>query len=366
MTTWLHHPDPKAPCTVIAEIAQAHDGSLGTAHAMIDAAALAGADTVKFQTHIAAAESSPDEPWRVRFSPQDETRFDYWRRMEFSEAQWAGLKDHAQEKGLLFLSSPFSMEAFDLLKRLQVAGWKVASGEITNVQMLDAMCATGKPVLLSTGMSPLEEIDRTVNRIKAKGAPLAVLQCSSTYPTASAGVGLNVLGEFKRRYDTAVGLSDHTGTIYPGVCAAYLGAQVIEVHLTLSKHAFGPDVAASLTVEDLARLVEGVRYAEDMRRHSVDKTMVPDEAGEIRPIFMKSLVAARDLRAGETLSPATLACRKPGTGIAAERFDEFVGRRLARPLKKHAPLASEDVEQEDECRRFGDEFPIIDARDPHA
>ena len=264
--------------------------------------------------------------------------------MEFSEDHWVGLKAHAEEKGLLFLSSPFSMEAFDLLKRLQVAGWKVASGEITNVQMLDAMCATGKPLLLSTGMSALEEIDRTVKRIKAAGAPLAVLQCSSTYPTAAADVGLNVLDEFKNRYGTAVGLSDHAATIYPGVCAAYLGAQVVEVHLTLSKHAFGPDVAASLTVDDLTRLVEGIRFAEEMRRHAVDKTTVAEKAGELRPIFMKSLVASRDLAAGETLSPTTLACRKPGTGIAAARFDEFVGRRLARPLKKHVPLAPEDVE----------------------
>ncbi len=345
--TWLHHPEPSAACTVIAEIAQAHDGSLGTAHAMIDAAAFAGADAVKFQTHIAEAESSPGEPWRVHFSPQDATRFDYWRRMEFSEAQWAGLKDHAEEKGLLFLSSPFSMEAFALLERLEIAGWKVASGEITNFQMLDAMCATGRPLLLSTGMSPLDEIDRTIQRIKATGAPLAVLQCSSTYPTAAAGVGLNVLDVFKQRYAgscaAAVGLSDHTGTLYPSVCAAYLGAQVIEVHLTLSKHAFGPDVPASLTVEDLARLVEGVRFAEDMRRHDVDKSTVSDEAGGLRPIFMKSLAAARDLAAGETLTPETLACRKPGTGIAAARFDEFIGRRLARPLQKHALLALDDI-----------------------
>jgi N-acetylneuraminate synthase len=344
MTTWLHRPEPSASCTVIAEIAQAHDGSLGTAHAMIDAAAIAGADAVKFQTHIAAAESSPDEPWRVRFSPQDETRFDYWKRMEFSEAHWAGLKDHAREKGLLFLSSPFSMKAFELLERLDIAGWKVASGEITNFQMLDAMCATGKPLLLSTGMSPLDEIDQTVNRIKGAGASLAVLQCSSTYPTVAADVGLNVLSEFRERYDSAVGLSDHSATIYPGVCAAYLGAQIIEVHLTLSKHAFGPDVAASLTVEDLTRLVEGVRFAEVMRRHSADKTRVSAKASDLRPIFMKSLAAARDLAAGETLTPATLDCRKPGTGIAAARFDEFVGRRLARPLKKHALLAVEDLE----------------------
>ncbi len=347
MTTWLHTPSPTAPCTVIAEIAQAHDGSLGTAHAMIDAAAKAGADAVKFQTHIAEAESSPDEPWRVRFSPQDETRFDYWKRMEFAEKHWVGLKEHAEEKGLLFLSSPFSMEAFELLRRVGVAGWKVASGEITNVQMLDAMCATGAPILLSTGMSPLAEIDGIVERIRGTGADLAILQCSSTYPTAAAGVGLNVLAEFEARYGLATGLSDHSGTLYPGVCAAYLGAQVIEVHLTLSRHAFGPDVPASLTVEEFARLVEGVRFAEEMRRHDVDKTTVSDQATPLRPIFMKSLVAARDLEAGETLSPETLACRKPGTGIAATRYDEFLGRRLARPLKRHAQLAPGDLEADE-------------------
>ena len=125
------------PCLIIAEVAQAHDGSLGTAHAFIDAIAGAGADAVKFQTHIAAAESTPDEPWRVKFSPQDATRFDYWKRMEFTEEQWKGLKQHADECELIFLSSPFSFEAVDLLDRVGVAAWKVPSGETANAPMLD-------------------------------------------------------------------------------------------------------------------------------------------------------------------------------------------------------------------------------------
>ena len=153
--TWLARPADGAPCTVIAEIAQAHDGSLGAAHAYIDYAARAGAHAVKFQTHIADAESTPSEPWRTRFSRQDETRLDYWRRMEFTAEQWAGLKRHADDRELLFLSSPFSMEAVALLNEVGVAGWKVASGEITNFRMLDAMASTGQPVILSTGMSPL-------------------------------------------------------------------------------------------------------------------------------------------------------------------------------------------------------------------
>ncbi len=343
MTTWIGAPSPTAPCTVIAEIAQAHDGSLGTAHAMIDAAAEAGASAVKFQTHIAAAESSPEEPWRTRFSPQDETRYDYWRRMEFTQEQWAGLERHAADAGLAFLSSPFSMEAFDLLARIGVAGWKVASGEITNLPMIEAMAASGKPVILSTGMSALAEIDVALTRVRTADTPVAVLQCASVYPTSAEHVGLNLLALFRERYGVAVGLSDHSATIFPGVCAAYLGAQVIEVHLTLSRRAFGPDVAASLTTEELAQLVRGVRFAEAMRANPVDKSTIAAAAEPLRRIFMKSLVAARDLAAGETLTGAALAARKPGTGIPVSRREALVGQTLARPVKRGVPLVEDDL-----------------------
>src|SRR5215813_11074319 len=150
-------------CLIVGEVAQAHDGSLGLAHAFIDAIAAAGADAVKFQTHIAAAESTPDEPWRVKFSPQDASRYEYWKRMEFTEEQWCGLKRHADEKGLLFLSSPFSLEAVDLLERVGVAAWKIASGEVGNAPMMDRIVGTKWPVLLSSGMSPLNELDDAVS-----------------------------------------------------------------------------------------------------------------------------------------------------------------------------------------------------------
>jgi N-acetylneuraminate synthase len=145
------HFDPSR-CQIIGEVAQAHDGSLGAAHAYIDAIAQAGADAVKFQTHIASAESTPAEPWRVRFSYQDASRYDYWKRMEFTEEQWSGLKRHANEKGLLFLSSPFSLQAAKMLMRVGMPAWKVASGEVTNAPLFDFMIATGLPVMLSTGM----------------------------------------------------------------------------------------------------------------------------------------------------------------------------------------------------------------------
>src|SRR5919199_282482 len=153
-------------CLVIGEVAQSHDGSLGLAHAFVDAIADAGADAVKFQTHIAAAESTPGEPWRVRFSQQDVTRYDYWRRMEFTEEQWHGLKSHSEQRGLLFLSSPFSVEAVELLSRVGVAAWKVASGEVGNAPMFERMAAAGVPVLLSSGMSPLCGVDAALERVR--------------------------------------------------------------------------------------------------------------------------------------------------------------------------------------------------------
>lgn len=330
-------------CLIIGEVAQAHDGSLGMAHAFIDAIAGAGADAVKFQTHIASAESTPGEPWRVKFSRQDATRYDYWRRMEFTEEQWHGLKQHAEEKGLLFLSSPFSIEAVELLVRLGIRAWKVASGEVGNVPMFERMIATGLPILLSTGMSPLAEIDAAVERVKARGVPLTVLQCTSLYPCPPEKVGLNMIPFFRSRYGCRVGLSDHSGTIYSGLAAATLGIEALEVHVTFSRDIFGPDVIASITTQELRRLVEGVRFIEKMAVNPVEKNVLAEEAQPLRDLFTKSIVARVSLPAGTVLSEEHLALKKPGTGIPAAKLGDVVGRRLRKPLEADEMLSPADL-----------------------
>ncbi len=335
-------------CLVIGEVAQAHDGSLGTAHAFIDAIAAAGADAVKFQTHIAAAESTPGEPWRVRFSPQDATRYEYWKRMEFTAEQWAGLARHAEERGLLFLSSPFSVEAVRLLDRLGMKAWKVASGEVSNPVLFDALLETGKPtrpILLSTGMSPLSEIDEAVRRVQDHHLPLAVLQCTTAYPCPPEKLGLNLIAAFRERWGCAVGLSDHSGTIYPGLAAVTLGAEVLEVHVTLSREAFGPDVPASLTTAELRQLAEGVRFLERALAHPVDKDGMAGEMEPLRRMFTKSVVARDDLPAGTVLTAEHLTAKKPGGGIPAARMAEVVGRRLTRAVLADEPLRVEDLER---------------------
>ena len=331
-------------CLILGEVAQAHDGSLGMAHAYIDAIAAAGADAVKFQTHIAAAESTPREPWRIQFGPQDANRYEYWRRMEFTEEQWLGLRRHADERALLFLSSPFSAEAVALLSRVGVAAWKIASGELGSAEMFDRMAAAGLPFLLSTGMSSLAEIDRAVERVKARKLPLAVLQCTTAYPCPPERVGLNLLELFRNRYSCPVGLSDHSGTIYPGLAATALGCAVLEVHVTLSREMFGPDVPASITPGELKQLVEGVRFIEQMQANPVQKDAMARELEPLRRLFTKSLVARTDLPVGTTLSAEHLALKKPGSGLPEERLKTVVGRRLKRPMQADEQILEEHFE----------------------
>jgi len=331
-------------CLIIGEVAQAHDGSLGIAHAFIDAIAAAGADAVKFQTHIAAAESTPAEPWRVKFSPQDASRYDYWKRMEFSEEQWVGLKQHADEKGLLFLSSPFSVEAVELLERIGVAAWKIASGEVGNAAMMERIAESKLPVLLSTGMSPLSETDEAVARLRARDIPLAVMQCTSSYPCPPEKIGLNLLAFFRERYGCPVGLSDHSGTIYAGLAAAALGSEVLEVHVTLGREMFGPDVPVSLTPAELRQLVEGVRFIEKTIANPIDKDHIAVEVAPLRDLFTKSLVTRTELAAGTVLCADHLTAKKPGTGIPAARLPELLGTRLRRKLEADELIRHEDLE----------------------
>ena len=319
---------PGHPSLIIAEIAQAHDGSLGMAHQYIDAVAAAGADAIKFQTHIANAESTLGEPWRVKFSRQDATRYDYWSRMEFSFDQWHGLALHAQEQGLLFLSSAFSIEAVDLLQEVGMPAWKVASGEVSNLALLDHMLLTGKPLLFSTGMSPWQELDETVTRMREQDASFAIFQCTTAYPCPPETVGLNILAEVQDRYHCPVGLSDHSGVIYPGLAAVALGADMVEVHVTLSREMFGPDVTSSVTTSELQQLVEGVRFIERMRANPVNKDQIAVEMAPMRDQFSKSVVARTDLPGGTCLTLEHLTVKKPGTGIPASKLYELVGRRL--------------------------------------
>lgn len=337
--------DPSTRPLLVAEVAQSHDGSLGQAHAFIDAVATTGADAIKFQTHIAAAESTPAEEFRIKFSRQDATRYDYWKRMEFTPEQWAGLKTHAEEKRLLFLSSPFSMEAVALLEKLDLVAWKIASGELDSRRMIERMATSGKPLIASTGLSDRGEI-RALAQQLAKLAPNrhAILHCTTAYPTPAEQVGLNVFEELSRELGCPLGLSDHSGTPYPSLVAAYLGARVIEVHVTLSRHMFGPDVSSSVTVEQLAELSRGLAFVHRMRSHPIDKDKIAGEKTPLRKLFGKSAVALRDIKAGQAADDALIAFKKPGKGLSEKEFDGLESRTLKRAVTAGTFLQAEDFQ----------------------
>ncbi len=317
---------------VIGEIAQAHDGSLGNAHAFIDAIADAGADVVKFQTHIAAAESTAEEPWRVKFSFEDDTRYDYWERMEFTEEQWKGLKEHAEERGLIFLSTPFSVEAAKMLDRLGMEMWKISSGEVSDPWLLDFILSTGKPIIFSTGMSTEEEIEKYAKKLEAANAEYALLQCTTNYPVAPERVGLNILEKYIEKYPIA-GLSDHSGEIWPSIAAVTMGARIIEVHVCKSRYDFGPDTKASLTPEKLGEMISGIRFITQMKDNPVDKDAVSSELSRNSKIFAKSVCAKQDLSAGTVLCKEALALKKPANGIPAMEVDSILGKKINRDVK---------------------------------
>ena len=335
---------PNADILLVAEVGLAHDGNCNVAHAFIDAVARTGATVIKFQTHIAEAESTAREPFRAKFSHLDNTRLDYWRRTGFTEEQWRGLKQHAEEAGLVFMSSPFSIEAVDLLERIGVEAWKVGSGETNNRPMLERIAQTGKPIIVSTGMSREAEIGAVVALIRKRGNDLALLHCTSMYPSPPEQTGLNVLAEFRDRYGCPVGLSDHSGEIYAALAAAALGADIIEVHVCMSNDCFGPDVPASLTVDELATLADGLAKIRTMITHPVDKQAMAETLEPMRRIFCKSIVYCNDIPSGSVLEPEHLTGKKPGDGIPITEVDRYVGRRLLRNVSRDEPLAVEDVE----------------------
>ncbi|MDB4794821.1 N-acetylneuraminate synthase family protein [bacterium] len=330
-------------CLIIAEIAQAHDGSIGLLHSYVDAVANTGVDIIKFQTHIAEAESSAFEPFRVDFSYEDSSRFDYWKRVSLDKSQWAELKQHSEEVGLEFMSSPFSCAAVDLLEELGVKRYKIGSGEVTNHLMLEKIANTGKNVILSSGLSDFNELDAAVAIFMKQDVELTILQCTTKYPTEADDIGLHEICELRQRYQIPVGLSDHSGKIWPSIAAAALGADVIEVHAVFDQRMFGPDSTSSLQMDELTMMTEGVRFIERAMSAAPYKKNDKD-IQSLKAIFEKSLAVNVEKRKGDIIELADLEAKKPtGRGISASHFRDVVGKALKRDIKRWDFIGENDI-----------------------
>jgi len=311
---------------IIAEIGNTHEGSVGLAKQFIKSAADCGVDAVKFQTHIFEAESLPSAPNPPYF--KDETRKEYFERTAFSIQEFKILKEFAEKECKVdFFSSPFSLEAVDYLEEVGVSTFKIPSGEVSNIPLLERINKTGKKVILSSGMSSWEELDRAVEVFKDRDK-LTVLQCTSEYPCKPENSGLNIMLEIRNRYNCKVGFSDHTLGIGVPLTAVVLGADVIEKHFTLSKLMYGSDAKNSTEPEEFKNMVDNIRAGELALFSKVDKNEITSKLGEMKYIFEKSIVSSKELKVGHVITEEDLAYKKPGDGIPARAYKEIIGKTV--------------------------------------
>ena len=322
---------PDQPVFIIAEAGVNHNGDMALALRLCDAAQAAGADAVTFQTFRAQALVVPGAPTAQYQSRQtgDRDQFAMLERLELSEAQHQHIKAHCDAIGIEFFSTPFSLEAVDLLLRLGVRRLKLSSGELTHRALVACAAATQLPLLVSTGMATMPEIVEALAWVRQARGNLdgvVVLHCTSAYPAPDDTLNLTAMGHMAQQLGVAIGYSDHSLGIEAPLAAVALGATVIEKHITLNCALPGPDHSASLEPEAFALMVQGIRRVSAMRGDGV-KAPRPDELDTAR-VARRSVVAQANIAANVALTPAMLACRRPGTGIAPRDLPDLVGRRL--------------------------------------
>lgn len=324
---------------IIAEIGMNHDGDFKKALALVKAAKNAGVDAVKFQMHIAEEETLKDAPTPPYFKQED--RFSYFQRTAFTEMEWRKIKKYCHNLNLDFIVSPFSIKAAKILKKTGVDAYKIASGEVTNHPMLEYITKTGIPILLSSGMSDWTELKEAVNILKPN---LKVLfQCSSQYPCEPGSVGLNIIEEMASKYpDIVIGFSDHTLDNSSSIAALVKGAEVFEKHFTLSKNDYGPDAKFSLEPDEMKNYVDGIKFVSEALSSKVDKNQL-GKYKEMKKIFEKSIVAAKDLPKGRVIKITDLNFKKPGNGIRADKYENIVNKISKKSFKKDEIIKYEDL-----------------------
>ncbi len=324
-------------CFIIAEVGVNHNGSPERARELIDAAAATGCDAVKFQTFRAeqlVSAQAEKADYQKADGAKGESQLAMLKRLELPEAAYAELQRHAQARGLMFLSTPFDALSADLLDELGVPLFKMPSGEITNLGLLRHIASKRKPVMLSTGMATLAEVEAAIEALK--GCEVTLLQCVSNYPALPADVNLRAMLTMRAAFGVEVGYSDHTLGIEIAIAAVALGARVIEKHLTMDCHLPGPDHRASLEPEEFGQMVRAIRNVEAAMGDGRKRPAASEAA--IAAVARKSIIVSADLAAGALLTAEVLAIRRPGTGLAPALLEQVLGRPLRVAIAAGTPL----------------------------
>ena len=334
---------PGLRCFIIAEAGVNHNGDMNIARKLVDVAVDAGADAVKFQSFNAEKVVSPSAPkaeYQLQATDKNESQYAMLRRLELSAQMHKILFNYCQDRQILFLSTPFDVESVDLLESLGVSAFKVSSGEITNNPLLLHIAKKNKPIILSTGMSTLLDVAQAVKVINEAGnQDIVLLHCVSNYPADPKDVNLKAMETMERAFQLPVGYSDHTPGIEVTLAAVALGACVIEKHFTLDRNAPGPDHRASLEPEEIKTMIKKIRIVESALGDG-RKEPAPSEINTAS-VARRSLVALRDLRAGEVLTTDDFAIRRPGTGLQPSMAPFVVGLTLREDVKAGNVLTRE-------------------------
>ncbi|PRR70289.1 N-acetylneuraminate synthase [Neomoorella humiferrea] len=327
---------------IIAEAGINHNGDLQLARKLVDAAVEAGADAVKFQTFKAEEVVTPGaeraQYQKDNMPEKDESQLEMIKRLELSYAQFRELYAYCRQKGIIFLSSPFDQESIDFLAELGVPYFKIPSGEITNYPFLRRIAGKKRPVILSTGMATLGEVEGALQVLREAGAKdITLLHCTTNYPALPEEVNLRAMLTMKQAFALPVGYSDHTMGIAVPIAAAALGAEVIEKHLTLDRNLPGPDHRSSLEPGEFKEMVAAIRQVEKSLGDGI-KRPAPGELA-VMPAARRSLVATRDIAAGEIITESCLTAKRPGTGIPPNFWDVVVGRQARRDIASGSILS---------------------------
>lgn len=328
---------------IIAEIGVNHNGDINLAKKMIKSASECGVDAVKFQTYVSEelVLKNAEKADYQKKNDSNESQFEMLKKLELSYDDFSQLKKYAQECGVLFLSSPFDRKSVDLLEKLEVSAYKLGSGELNNLELIEYVQSKNKPIILSTGMATLKEIKETYDFIKDK-SNLFLLHCITGYPTSFEETNLNFIKTLQKEFEIPIGFSDHSPGIELSIAAVALGACIIEKHFTIDKNLPGPDHKASLNSTEFKAMVDAIRHVEVAMGDGTRK--FSENELNIRKVARKSIVLSKNISKGMVIKKDMLTIKRPGTGIPPNHINEVVGKRVLKDLKSQTMLKWEDLE----------------------
>lgn len=328
---------------IIAEIGVNHNGDINLAKKMIKSASECGVDAVKFQTYVSEelVLKNAEKADYQKKNDSNESQFEMLKKLELSYDDFSQLKKYAQECGVLFLSSPFDRKSVDLLEKLEVSAYKLGSGELNNLELIEYVQSKNKPIILSTGMATLKEIKETYDFIKDK-SNLFLLHCITGYPTSFEETNLNFIKTLQKEFEIPIGFSDHSPGIELSIAAVALGACIIEKHFTIDKNLPGPDHKASLNSTEFKAMVDAIRHVEVAMGDGTRK--LSENELNIKKVARKSIVLSKNISKGMVIKKDMLTIKRPGTGIPPNHINEVVGKRVLKDLKSQTMLKWEDLE----------------------